>query len=196
MFVDCILSRGSLYEKGFGIRSVSKLTLGFQTLFQFASQTRTAMPSGLPLGGLVRFVTPFCCGKTSGERAAARDRERRIRRCGGYTSSSYRSVFPQEKRRSPAGDTTQAIGRPVTQSVIASAKRTEKESENQRIELNRIPEIHSLFHIACRNKPTKKLPFEVSSRGGFGLQSRPLDRLPLTDPRDTSWAASRRSDSE
>jgi len=46
-----------------------------------------------------------------------------------------RSFFPQEKRRSPAGDTTQAIGRPITHRVIASAKRTEKESEDQRIKL-------------------------------------------------------------
>ena len=36
-------------------------------LFQFASQTRTALPSGLPLGWLVRWGPPFCCGKTSEE---------------------------------------------------------------------------------------------------------------------------------
>jgi len=39
-----------LVEKGFGNRSVSKLTLGFQALFQFAAQTRSAQPNGLPLG--------------------------------------------------------------------------------------------------------------------------------------------------
>ena len=74
MFVDCILSRGSLYEKGFGIRSVSKLTLGFQTLFQFASQTRTALPSGLPLWGLWRCFRRFAVAKRAGalQRSAER----------------------------------------------------------------------------------------------------------------------------
>ncbi|MBQ4551479.1 MAG: hypothetical protein IJA59_00840, partial [Clostridia bacterium] len=33
-------------------------------------------------------------------------------------------------RRSPEGVTTQAVGRPITQSVIASAKRIEKESDH------------------------------------------------------------------
>ena len=40
-----------------------------------------------------------------------------------------RSLFPQEKRRTPAGATTQAIGRPITQRVIARVKRAEKEPE-------------------------------------------------------------------
>ena len=51
------------------------------------------------------------------------------RRCCGYTSSPSRSFFPQEKRRTPAGATTQAIGRPITQRVIARVKRAEKEPE-------------------------------------------------------------------
>ena len=46
-------------------------------------------------------------------------------------------------------------GRPITRCVIGRAKRAEKESEDQRIELARFPGIHSLFHSACRNKPTQ-----------------------------------------
>ena len=51
------------------------------------------------------------------------------RRCGALSSSPSRSFFPQEKRRTPAGATTQAIGRPITQRVIARVKRAEKEPE-------------------------------------------------------------------
>ena len=39
------------------------------------------------------------------------------------------------------------------------AKRAEKEREDHRIELARIREILSLFRIACRNNPTKRLVF-------------------------------------
>ena len=35
-------------------------------LFQFASQTRTALPSGLPLGGLVRYFRRFAAAKRAG----------------------------------------------------------------------------------------------------------------------------------
>ena len=49
LFDGCGGDRGSLDEKGFGSRSASKLALGFQALFRFAAQTRTALPSGLPL---------------------------------------------------------------------------------------------------------------------------------------------------
>ena len=57
MFVGCGEDRGSLNEKGFGSRSVSKLTIIFQALFQFASQTRTAVPSGLLIGCVLPEVT-------------------------------------------------------------------------------------------------------------------------------------------
>ena len=59
-------------KKGLKLGCESKLSHRSQALFQFALQTRTAAPSGLPLGWVVRCRTPFCCGKTSGERAVAR----------------------------------------------------------------------------------------------------------------------------
>ena len=54
-------------EKGFGNRSVSKLTLGFQALFQFAAQTRSAQPNGLPLGWVARYCRRFSAEKRAGK---------------------------------------------------------------------------------------------------------------------------------
>ena len=66
------VSRGSLYEKGFGIRSVSKLTLGFQTPFSVCFAT--------PDGVAVRPAAGWTCALLSPQCAS-------------------RSFFPQEKRR-------------------------------------------------------------------------------------------------
>ena len=67
------LKHGSLYEKGFGIRSVSKLTLGFQAPFSvcFANPDGFAVRTAAVL--TCALLPPFRCGETSGDRAAARE---------------------------------------------------------------------------------------------------------------------------
>ena len=86
--------------------------------------------------------------------------------------------FAAAKRRSPRGrnrtTTRQADG-----TAIASAKRIEKESGDQRIELARIPEIHSLFRIACRGfHAHKSTGFRVGLREGLW----PSKAASLTSP--------------
>ena len=105
------------------------------------------------------------CGKTSGK--------------GNAAAARKPARFSHRKNGDPPlAQPSNNDGRPITQRVIASAKRTEKESEDQRIELARIPEIHSLFHTACRNKPTKDR-FSRELEGGFWLQKPSLARFPL-----------------
>ena len=73
-------------EKGFGNRSVSKLTLGFQALFQFAAQTRSAQPNGLPLGWVACYCRRFS--------AAKRRRKREPESAGKFTfTTDFRLSF-------------------------------------------------------------------------------------------------------
>ena len=112
------LSR-QFYEKGFGIRSASKLALGFQALFQFASQT----PAGAAVrtAALVRVAFDwrrFCCGKNE-----------RVSRCGAGNNASCGWRFSRSFRRS---ETAFPRGRFMQQAdcaAIASAKRIEKRTE-------------------------------------------------------------------
>ncbi|MBQ1946925.1 MAG: hypothetical protein II343_08370, partial [Clostridia bacterium] len=64
-------------------------------------------------------------------------------------------VFPAGKTAYPAGDITQAIGRPITQSVIARVKRAEKEPEIRGASLLAHSDFPTLFPIACRYQPTQ-----------------------------------------
>ena len=146
------ISRGSLYEKGFGIRSVSKLTLGFQAPFSVCFANPRSIAPRTAAGWSCALLPPFCCGKTSGGR------------CGAlFPHILTRSFFPRKKRRTPAGDTIQAIGRPITQRAIGRVKRAEKRTEVRGASLLAQSNLPSFFHIACRNKPTKDW-----FSGGFG----------------------------
>jgi len=82
LLIGCGEDRGSLIEKGFGIRSVSRLTIIFQAPFQFASQTRTAVLNGLPLGYVLPEVTAVFLRKNErgGNAAAAATPHHRLRR--------------------------------------------------------------------------------------------------------------------
>ena len=59
--------RGSLYEKDGESQGFEQArSAEILCLFRFALQTRTALPSGLPLGWVARLLSPFRCGETSG----------------------------------------------------------------------------------------------------------------------------------
>ena len=98
----------------------------------------------------------FCCGKNERDGTPLR------RRDSGASASAA----------------TQAGGRPGRLRRPGRAKRAEKERGGHRGELARIRGIHSLFRIACRNKPTKTQAFGWVLGRGFGLQS----RLPNVSP--------------
>ena len=85
------LRRGSLTEKGFGIRSASKLALGFQSPFSvcFANLDGVA----------VRTAAWLICAK--GTAVSLRRNEREAR--SAERDDGARSFFPQEKRRHPRG---------------------------------------------------------------------------------------------
>jgi len=116
------LSRGSLIEKGFGIRSASKLALGFQALFQFAE----ANPDGFA-----------------------------VRTAAWWTCALLNAVLLRQNGAPPRTLPSNKNGRPITHSVIARVKRAEKEPERRYASLLAISEFPTLFHTACRNKPTK-----------------------------------------
>ena len=80
-------------------------------------------------------------------------------------------------RRTPAGDTTHAVGRPITQRVIVRVKRAEKEPEAEGRACSHI-RIPTLFHIACQNQPTKDR-FSRELERGFCLQKPSLERFSL-----------------
>ena len=111
-------------------------------------------------------VAVFSAEKTSGK----------VRRCGGAIVKP--ACFAAAKRRSSASATTQQMRQARTAAPSGRAKRAEKESGDHGIELARIPEIHSLFRKACRNKPTQRLVFGWVLGRGFGRQS----RLPNVSP--------------
>jgi len=69
MFVGCVNGAPVYMKKGLeSDAKASKLSHRFQPLFQFASQTRTALPSGLPLRCVVRLGNAvFFCGKNERE---------------------------------------------------------------------------------------------------------------------------------
>ncbi len=148
--VGCFLCRGSLYEKGVGIRYASKLAPGFQAPFSVCF----ANPQGAALraAALVRSafgVAVFAAAKTSGRvrRCGGVKRlplegkllpERRLMRCStpqrALPSSRLRrgappARFVAAKRRSPEGGIAQQCGRPITQRVIVPVKRVRKKAE-------------------------------------------------------------------
>ena len=118
--------------------------LGFRSFFLPVSRARWLrhQPATLLCVCARGGIAVFPVGKTSGIRITPLRRENPL-------------VSPKRNGVSPRALPSNHNGRPITHSVIARAKRAEKESEDQRIELARIPEIHSLFPIACPNKPTQ-----------------------------------------
>ena len=140
----CVIDAAVCIEKEPEKTDASKLAPIFlRFLFRRASHACGAALRGLPLWWLVRKLRRFFCGKNERESSPLRRRD-----------SEARS-FRRSETATPAGATTQANGRPGRLCRPARAKRTEKEREDHGIELARIPEIHSLFRIARRNKPTK-----------------------------------------
>ena len=117
--------------------------LGFRSFFLPVSRARRLRhrPATLLCVCARGGIAVFPVGKTSGIRITPL-RENPL-------------VSPKRNGVSPRALPSNHNSRPITHSVIARAKRAEKESEDQRIELARFPEIHSLFPIACPNKPTK-----------------------------------------
>jgi len=88
------------------------------------------------------------------------------------------AVSLRRNEREAQAQPPKQYGRPITLRVIARVKRAEKESEDQRIELNRIPEIHSLLHTACRRRPTKDRLSGWVWEGALAFQSRLPNVLP------------------
>ena len=133
-----------------GLESVTRASSrsASKPLFQFASQTRTALPSGLPLGCRVRWFPPFRCGETSG-------------------------VFPQEKRRSPAGATMQAIQAGRSRST-GSRPRSGQE-KRQKFEGRACSHIRifCLFSYSLPKQVNPKTGFRGGSRGAFTLKAAP-----------------------
>ena len=137
-------------------------------LFQFASQTRTALPSGLPLGWLVRFVTPFRCGETSGKYTA-------VRVILSARFSRRKNGAPP--RALPHNNVWQADHAPRDR-----ARETRKKKDlKTRDELARRFGFRSFFRIACRNKPTKILVFGWVWEGL--LTQKPSPNVSLFPPR-------------
>ena len=85
----------------------------------------------------------------------------------GNASCGWRARFAAAKRRSPAGATTQAGSRPITQRVIAPVKRARKRGLEDGGQACLQSRFQTLFRIACRNKPTKRSVFE----GARGTES-------------------------
>ena len=64
MVIGCGLRRGSLVEKDGESQECERARFrDLLRLFQFAAQTRTALPSGLPLYWLVRYCRRFAAEK-------------------------------------------------------------------------------------------------------------------------------------
>ena len=142
-------------KKGLKFGCESKLSHRSQSLFQFAKANPDGGAVRTAALGSLALLPPFRCGETSGGA--------RYLRSYSAPQRESRSFFPQEKRRTPAGDTTQQCGRPITQRVIARVKRAEKEPERRYASLLAVSAFPTLFHTACRNKP-----IQARFSGGFG----------------------------
>ena len=162
-------------KKTENLRDSSKLDpLIFSVLFRFAAQTRTALPSGLPLGWLVRCFRRFAAAKRAGRRAATRVICVLLPR----RSATSRSFFPKEKRRIPAGTTIQQEGQADHAKRDRARETRRKRVGTMMCKLACNISVSDSFSYSLPKQANLRLPFGVSSRGGFGLQSRPLERSP------------------
>ena len=158
-----MMTRQSVSKKNRRKRMQASLPRFFSGFFFSVLRTLAELRSAdCRFGGLCESCAVFSAEKTSG----------RVRRCGGVIVWKP-ARFAAAKRRPSASDSSLHQRQARTAAPSGRAKRAEKESGDQRIELARIPEIHSLFRTACRNKSTKTLAFGWVLGRGFGLPKPP-----------------------
>ena len=133
-------------------------------------QNATANPDGVA----VRTAAWLTCAK--GTAVSLRRNERKAR--SAERDDGARSFFPQEKRRSPAGATTQAVGQadPAPRDRVRVADK--KKDRSSRGELARTFESSAFFRLACSDKPTQRR-FSGVLEGRFYLKSGPSNVSPI-----------------
>ena len=159
------LSR-QLIEKGETKTDASKLAP--LIVFPFFSLLRKPAGHALRTAALVRNAfefAVFAAAKTSG----------RIRRCGGEIVKPAR--FAAAKRRPSGSATTQAIGRPITQRVIAPVKRARKRPR-QRGKSLLFHSMSGVFFVQPAVTIQPKDRFSGELEGCFYLKSSPSNVLP------------------
>ena len=169
MDIGCSGDAAVLVKKGLEADLRASSRSSSKPLFQFAAQTRTALPSGLPLGCYVREDRRFAAVKRAG-----------LGRClTGVRPALQREparFFRRKNGGTPAGGTTQPS--PAGRGRVSgrSLRSRQKKSLKPRGELARTFGFRLFFIKAC---PTThpKAGFRESSREAFAVKSR-LSNVP------------------